>query len=428
MDMMIAPLTRWIPNKLPAIRSNRSRSRSERPVASAAGAFRFRQRSGMRLSVFLLSAVCGISAPSRDLLPDLIVREMELWDHDVVTDGERVLLRLATATANIGEGPVQVMGDAAVVSGTDQPVLQVVFRDDGSHYERTAGFFEYHPTHQHVHVEDWAVYRLRNRLEDGAPGGVVAQGAKTSFCLMDSMAHDRQLPGFPVRAVYRDCGAEVQGVSVGWADYYHRLLYGQNIDVKGIDPGVYWLEVEVDPENHILEADETNNVTRIPVEIGVPLRVFGPLEVSPPQGHVHSSGRVDLLVGYRTDSRFFRGDNTFFPVRQELRIGGTGRRVVSFFSRIENEDHHDRQVLFRLFRSGDRARRWTHFEWRGRQSRNVSAAVTRTGLSVALGEDGVATFRSLGRGNPVRRAGRERFTNRIEDGERLDQVFVRIEG
>src|SRR6185436_3319905 len=78
------------------------------------------------------------------------------------------------------------------------------------------------------------------------------------------------LPNFDPDGQFHDCGSTTQGLSVGWVDVYTKTLAGQNIDITGIADGVYWLESEADPDNHILEKNETNNVTRIKVTVGQP--------------------------------------------------------------------------------------------------------------------------------------------------------------
>jgi hypothetical protein len=57
---------------------------------------------------------------------------------------------------------------------------------------------------------------------------------------------------------------------VGWLDVYSKNLPDQWIDITGIPDGEYWLESESDPDDAILESDETNNITRIKVIIGTP--------------------------------------------------------------------------------------------------------------------------------------------------------------
>ena len=60
---------------------------------------------------------------------------------------------------------------------------------------------------------------------------------------------------------------------MGWADVYSKGLIGQNIDITDVADGEYWLESVVDPDDHLLEKDETNNATRIKVTIGTPSAV-----------------------------------------------------------------------------------------------------------------------------------------------------------
>jgi hypothetical protein len=229
------------------------------------------------LLVAAVPAALTIPTPAAavDLLPDMIVRESDLYDHDISTSVEagRVHLRLANGTANIGDGPLHILGGPEDPFGNTQEVLQRVFADDGTWYDRLAGHFIFHPTHGHVHFEKWALYQLREILPGDGVGDVVAAGTKTSFCLIDGGVHDASLPGFTGGSTYTSCGSSQQGISVGWYDVYGRTLYGQNIDITDVPDGTYWLESIVDPDDVVLESDETNNAARIKVTIGAPAPV-----------------------------------------------------------------------------------------------------------------------------------------------------------
>lgn len=205
--------------------------------------------------------------PVFDLLPDMMVNPHRLNDHELRNDivPGRVHLTLSNATPNIGDGPLEVVGGA--VAGDRQRVKQRIYRSDGSSFTRRAGFFVFHPEHDHTHLEDWAIYRLREVLPGDGVGAIVVEGEKTSFCLLDSAVYDSGLPGFPGSPQYFSCGTGTQGVSVGFQDVYDKSLPDQWIDVTGVTDGTYWLESEVDPENHVLEKDETNNLARIKVTL-----------------------------------------------------------------------------------------------------------------------------------------------------------------
>ena len=110
-------------------------------------------------------------------------------------------------------------------------------------------------------------------LANDGVGAIVAEGAKTSFCVIDLAVYDNSLPNFDSDGQFHSCGSTTQGLSVGWVDVYNKTLAGQNIDITGVPDGVYWLESEADPDDHILEKNEANNVTRIKVTVGQPAPV-----------------------------------------------------------------------------------------------------------------------------------------------------------
>lgn len=204
-----------------------------------------------------------------DLLPDITIRNDELYDNVIVTNivpGRRHI-RLSTGTPNEGAGKLYVYGGADLGNGKQQ-VIQRVYRSNGTFWERNAGQFVYHPTHNHIHVEAWCQYRMREVLPGDGVGAVLAEGEKTSFCILDLAVFDSSLPGFPPGGQFNTCSSTTQGLSVGWMDIYSKELDGQWIDITDLPNGEYWLEAEVDPEGNFLESDETNNIGRIKVNIG----------------------------------------------------------------------------------------------------------------------------------------------------------------
>jgi hypothetical protein len=211
----------------------------------------------------------AVAAPDR--LPDLIVRPelLRVTDIDRATMPGRELLRLTAGAANIGTGPLEVRG-GVLLSPTTSEVMQRIYRTDGTWFDRLAGAFTYHPEHGHVHFDDWMTFRLRRAPGDGAIGDVVAEGEKVSFCLLDGVVYDPTGPFFAPREAYALCGFEVQGISPGWGDTYASWLPDQWIDITGLPDGDYWLEVEVDPENRLIEEDESNNVARVPIRLRPP--------------------------------------------------------------------------------------------------------------------------------------------------------------
>jgi hypothetical protein len=101
-------------------------------------------------------------------------------------------------------------------------------------------------------------------------GDVLTTHEKISYALVDGDDYNLALPGAPASSQYYNVSNPLVGISVGWADVYSYQLPGQWADVTGLASGEYWLEVEVDPFNRILEADETNNIDRVKIDIFVP--------------------------------------------------------------------------------------------------------------------------------------------------------------
>jgi hypothetical protein len=176
---------------------------------------------------------------------------------------DRVLLRVSTATPNTGAGPLELRG-----SSTTPGVDQRIFRADGSFYDRFAGSFTFHPGHGHLHFDNWIHLHLRAVEPGNDVGDIIASGDKTSFAIIDLVHYDPDLPGSPNSIQYG--GGLVQGLSVGWADVYSANLPDQWIDITDVPSGQYWLEAVVDPENSILESNETNNATRILIDLVKP--------------------------------------------------------------------------------------------------------------------------------------------------------------
>jgi len=103
-------------------------------------------------------------------------------------------LRFSTTSWNNGTGPLQLEAGPVDTGSGKQQVLQRVFLSDGTSFHRLAGYFEWHPAHNHFHFDDYALYTLQ---PVNAPGGSVRTGSKMTFCVMDNAKVDTSLPGAP---------------------------------------------------------------------------------------------------------------------------------------------------------------------------------------------------------------------------------------
>ncbi len=116
--------------------------------------------------------------------------------------------------------------------------------------------------HQHWHFEQFAEYNLLD-----TNGNIVATGHKVGFCVQDSQPWATRAG--PVRY---NCNN--QGIQTGWADIYPGYVPGvslgvacQYIDVSAVTPGIYVLQMTVNPDNKFIESKLDNNTTLVTVII-----------------------------------------------------------------------------------------------------------------------------------------------------------------
>ena len=237
------------------------------------------------LLVLALGGSLVHSAAGDALLPNL--RPLPASDARIVESAGRRLLRFTMSTQNLGRGPLElhaggppppVPGAAAfrlrvpllaLATALDAPirnaVRQRVYLEGGGHRERPAGEFAFHPEHDHVHFEEFALYELVS-LERA---GTRAVTAKATFCIVDAAVADLSLPGAPPGPVYTVCGTAhgianvVQGISVGWGDFYDFNTPGQELDVTGLPDGLYALRITADPLNRLEESDDSDNASEL---------------------------------------------------------------------------------------------------------------------------------------------------------------------
>jgi hypothetical protein len=191
---------------------------------------------------------------SGELLPDLqtvIPQQIQ-----IVNSHQREILRFSNGIANTGDGPLQMLPVFPLEDPTQtQNAIQQIFDTSGNIVrEELVSQFEFHPEHNHWHIDAVALFELRS----GSPTGPVVGGnsIKTTFCLIDWVKLKGNSPN-PERA-YSDCFG-TQGISVGWVDQYHQSLDGQQLDITGAPPGLYYLVSTANPELTFIERDYTNN-------------------------------------------------------------------------------------------------------------------------------------------------------------------------
>lgn len=229
-------------------------------------------RSIPPLAYLVIAMAISSASAQTDLLPDLT------FDGSVMTDGTldstavpgQIVYRFSTSIPNLGPGEFQIETTGIPAGGGLETVNQRIFRDNDTSFTRDAGEFFYNTGDGHMEAIGWVEYRIREVLPGDGVGAIVGLGSKISVSINSSTVFDSNIPNTPSSLDRIIASNGVHGISVGWTDLYARQLPFQWVTVTGLRSGDYWLEVEVDPADHILEDDETNNIARLKVTLNMP--------------------------------------------------------------------------------------------------------------------------------------------------------------
>lgn len=228
--------------------------------------------------------------PLRELLPNLVAlhphhvrlatgayyvpdgpgEAASCYPEEMAEQGARRCLRFDQGPGNRGDGPFELR--YVMTRPGDPQLRQRIYRSDGSYRDHVADSWEFHPTHAHFHYKNFMSSRLWAADADGhrLSNTPVRTGRKNGFCLIDvdnidfgSKGDAAKTYNFPRCNAPTDVDASgahmTNGVSVGWADIYPWFLADQYIEISGLADGHYLLESLVDPNDTILETDETDN-------------------------------------------------------------------------------------------------------------------------------------------------------------------------
>lgn len=200
------------------------------------------------------------------------------YPEEIIEQGARRCLRFDQIIANLGQGPLELHYRLNGIA-TDQQLRQRIYRSNGSFSDRLADNYEFHPTHAHFHYKGFAQSRLWASDSSGQKlgAGPVRVGRKNGFCAIDianvwwgrkgDAGRNYYFPNCHLPENGAGEPALRQGISVGWADVYNWYLAGQYIEVSGLADGYYLLETEADPNDTLVEGDETDNTSTTLIQL-----------------------------------------------------------------------------------------------------------------------------------------------------------------
>jgi subtilisin-like proprotein convertase family protein len=243
---------------------------------------------------------CPDSTQVCNLLPDMTASGLIIQQQHTETPG---LLTLSNATPNIGWGPMEIHSSGSCFCDTvpvactttlcpdgnppKEKLMQRVYTKNGNTISwfdtLTPGTMSYHPSHGHVHVDNWAEFTLRTPTSnpDATTWPIIAAGSKVSFCLINlgdctndygycvdaqnNIVTMADIPNAPFGLV-SGCGLD-QGIYTGNLDIYDQGLPGMDIDLTGVCNGSYYIVSITDPDNNFLETDDSNNWVAVPITL-----------------------------------------------------------------------------------------------------------------------------------------------------------------
>lgn len=228
------------------------------------------------------------AAAPTDVLPNLVAdppANAILDYYSYPGGGHDLLLRFDGYVHNTGQGALE-MNASRASSADPLPPVQRIYRSDGSTRDLPmAGaqlFYSSADGHNHWHLQN----AVRYSLWTSDHGSLVAPASKVGFCLGDVEHADSFGPAAGpyqngsdqfCQHNHPDALSLVEGVSSGWRDIYSRSLALQWVVASDVQPGIYALREDVDPDGIVAESNETNapawsaSATTIPGYVAKPV-------------------------------------------------------------------------------------------------------------------------------------------------------------
>ncbi len=200
-------------------------------------------------------AYIGMLLPSIESLPP--------HDLKLVWEGDKLLLRFGVTHPNKGDAALELVSPRNGNQDKEYEVSQKIFKTGSTPELRKVGSFMWHNEHNHYHFTNFMEFSLHS-LDDPAKPALIQD--KMTYCLRDNKAWNLNLPKASKKAIYKTCGNQTQGISVGWAGVYGNSLPGQYVDMTNVPSGKYELRSTFDPLNLILEKDRSDNIGRVQIQ------------------------------------------------------------------------------------------------------------------------------------------------------------------
>lgn len=228
-------------------------------------------------AIATLVAAADHSSPD-DLLPNLTQAPPD--DLSGRTGGTaaspRFFLGFESAAANLGAGPLIVLGRRPSRSRPGMTLRQLIRRSDGSSRTlplRSRMRYVRSSDHSHWHLLAFMRYELRSR-----DGRRVERDRKTGFCLGDRYRPSLDVLNRESTARFSDrCGKGAprlltirEGISVGWGDNYVAHLEGQELELTSLPADRYVLVHSVNRSRDLRESDYADNTASMAFDLSWP--------------------------------------------------------------------------------------------------------------------------------------------------------------
>lgn len=219
-----------------------------------------------------------------------------------------------------------------------------------SFWEKMIGTMEYHPTHGHMHFDEWVEMTLRvpdeNNMDNPLEWPIIGEGAKIGFCVMDlgncsgggcmddetvfnegTTLYQSDFPNYGLGGGSYGCSPVSQGISSGYTDTYGQYLDGMFINIPlGTCNGDY--AVVLVAENELLvESDPNNNHAWFPITLTEQTDVVNweaNITSNQNPNGICGGSVVELSANHGTDYLWSTGETT-----QSIEVSSSGSYSVT---------------------------------------------------------------------------------------------------